>query len=187
MRVLLILLMLMVPVQVFAGGKPYISLGTGISIFSDLEEEGVEYNLDSGFRINTALGVEFDRFRAEIEYSYRDVDLSSVELAGVSLDAEGGVDVNSLMANGYYKFSDIGFLSPYIGVGVGMAWEEAQLDKILDVDLSLESEESGFAYQLMVGTSTKFSEYLSSDIGYRYFEAQETDAHELGVNLRYSF
>ena len=188
MKFSLIFLMLLIPSQIFAEAKPYFSVGAGLAIPNNFEETGVTVGLNTGFKATAAVGVEVNNFRTEIEYSYRETGLDYVEVSGIKVDIGGNANVNSLMGNFYYSFLGGGILSPYAGVGFGMAWEELSIDEVVGIDIPEErGEEEGFAYQLMVGVTAKIIDRLSSDIEYRYFEANYTETHEIGVNLRLGF
>jgi len=194
MKFLALLLTLILPIQVFAETKPYISFGAGLSVFQSIEEsiEGidVDINLSNAAKVGGAIGVELGKNRLEIEYSGRLGGFSSVEALGAKVSLDGDVTADALMFNGYHNFGDFGFLSPYLGVGIGKVWEDYEIDRVAGVDISgygINAEEDGFAFQVMAGTTTKLTEHLSSDLEYRYFDGVEIKAHEFGVNLRYSF
>jgi len=148
---------------------------------------------DPGFFISGAAGADMGAFRLEGELSWRrnDVDThAGVTAAGIDLSGEdagvliagsgnigatvadvvaageGSVSELGLFANGYYDFKNSSLLTPYVGVGVGVAF--------VDVDYSpsgvtiVEDEQAAFAYQAMAGASFAVTPRAEFYAGYRY-------------------
>ena len=115
------------------------------------------------------------------------------------------------MLNAYKDLGTFGNLTPYVGAGVGMAYNKmddvyftgnpALVNKIKgDSELS-------FAWSLMAGVGYRVSDRATLDIGYRYFDMGDASsetidntlnynprvnidditAHEIKVGLRYNF
>jgi opacity protein-like surface antigen len=163
------------------------------------------FDPDTGFLLGSVVGLELDRwlhgFRVELEASYRrnDVggrwDVTSVnnlaipgEIGAAAL-ATGPISANmstfALMANAWYEFSVGSRFKPYLGGGFG--WARSRLDgEFEEPNISLTAqavnpfngfvvENSGFAYQLGFGITSEISPGVSLGIGYRYFDAPNTE------------
>lgn len=197
MKIILLILALIFPVNAFAGDiRPYVSVGSGITIPSNLtgEIEGreEEMDLDAGYKVGFALGAEKGNFRVETEFTYREATLGDLSYGKHELAADGNVNSKALMFNGFFNLVDLEYLSPYIGAGVGISWEKGEIhklqgDKLKRIKGQTYGKSDGFAFQFMGGFTAPFTDRLVSDIEYRYFEGDEFSAHEMGANLRYMF
>lgn len=194
MKKIIIILFLLFPVQGFAdGSKVYVSGSTGI-LFSntiDTGNDNLTADLASGFSGSAAVGVDFHYWRIELEYGYKDIGINSFKYLGVEAGAQGNINVHSLMTNTYVDGGNGGdsksWLSPYLGFGIGVAWQNIEVTNIKGVAVDLGEGNNAFAYQAMLGTTTKFTDSLSSDLGYRYFATNDVAAHGFQLKLRYSF
>lgn len=157
------------------------------------------FNFNTGFVLGSAVGIELDRWlhglRVELETSYRRNKLDgdwalTVAPNLVAPDAlqsgsiNGHSSVFALMANAWYEF-DIGTrFKPYLGGGVG--WARSRQDGAFDVGTLITSlavnpfngwvvENDGFAYQLGAGITSQIMPGVSLGLGYRYFDAPDTD------------
>lgn len=207
-RFILLAVALLLPVNAFGGDvKPYVSVG-GALVFQDSlgsKDYGIEGNIDfeTGGKISTAFGLRKGRLRGEAEFSHRNLDWDGTGSAegfddqGGSLGlfeakADGDMNVDVLMFNGYYDIIQTEGLSFYLGAGVGVAWEEYNLEEFTISDQTFEDdvelgEDDGVAYQLMAGATATVTDNIAVDLQYAYFEAVEAQSHELGLNLRYTF
>ena len=130
---------------------------------------GVGYQFTSWLRGDVTLDYQFGtRFDAT----------DNPNVAGLKLWS------SSLFANGYIDLGTWYGVTPYVGAGVGTAFN----------DLGSESRWN-FAYALMAGAAYHLSPNLSVDFGYRYADLGtapgldlspvEITAHEFKVGLRY--
>lgn len=121
------------------------------------------------------------------------------------------IQTYTLMFNAYYDLGTWGRITPYVGAGVGMAYN--RVDRVYftanpalvnsihgDSDLSV-------AWSLMTGVSFKLNARAVVDVGYRYIDFgratserldtggfqnprvyfDDLDAHEIKIGLRYHF
>jgi len=190
----------------FAGRYISGNLGAVIVNDSDIDEGPIsgEFTFDAGFGVLGAVGSSWENSRGrgsrgstgnggrvEVELGYRKNDFDEIKVDGLgSADIDGDLTSLSLMGNLYYDVSTKGSFSPYIGVGIGLANLEADIDDAGDED------DTVFAYQLILGGSFASSETLSVDLQYRYFgtddpEFDDLDAeygsHNLMIGLRHGF
>ena len=121
------------------------------------------------------------KFRVEGEITYRSVDIDTVNGAPFPFDAS--LSALTFMANGYYDF-EMDSLTPYIGVGLGVA------DSELEASGTSVLSETDFAYQFMAGLAFNVSKTAYLTAGYRFFVISETNApntHEFTLGTRFMF
>jgi len=214
-RFIVLLIVLLLPVQVFAGDR-YIKGNIGIFSLEDstlnLASEDNDVDIgdvssDTGFGINAAIGKSFaNGFDLELEYGFKTADLDeatpSDEVAEYTgdfeVDVDGNVDIHSLMANAIYNFKSGASITPYAGAGIGLGFVNIDLDDAGDIS------DTVFAYQLMAGVAFNVSNNMDILAGYRYFGTSDitedgtfygydvegsatVDSHNFEVGLKYSF
>ena len=127
-----------------------------------------------------------------------------------SLKIDGDIQVQSLMANLYYRHSSWR-LSPYAGFGAGIFFYDAKIDTQLDIDLggifgdflsggdldevlpplrtTLRQKERRFGFQLMTGLSFRLRPRVELRVGYRYRSGRDgpfnSDQVEGGIRFRF--
>lgn len=155
-------------------------------------------------------------FRTDLTVEHRRAaNASAVAYPGDPLlEMVGDLDVQStfLLANFYYDFSARSDFSPYVGFGLGWAWNTTGNGTVTDVCgcvSGLDGErETDFAWALMAGVSRSLRDGFNVDLGYRYLnlggahtgnlidnsgvEVPDTDpvidaisAHEIRLGFRY--
>jgi len=117
------------------------------------EHLGLGYAFQNGFRLEGELGHRFNQIEPTD-----------------TIDAGGDVHAWSAMANLFYDFNRGGAIEPYIGVGVGGARLNYNVNDHSTLNYS-EGEDTVLAYQGMVGFAVGLGEQWDLDIGYRYFVA----------------
>jgi opacity protein-like surface antigen len=189
-------LSLVAGVSSVAWSELYYSGSMGSSVMDDaFIDDGVdtgEFSFEDGFVATGAIGQSFgDVFRAELEGGYRTNSFDEMRIDGDGVYAiNADMRALSLMSNVYIHLFPHNFISPFIGVGVGVANIEADIDRYGRAD------DTVFAYQVASGCSIAMSRSLSFDIQYRYFATEDPDlngveteyaTHDLFVGLRFSF
>jgi OOP family OmpA-OmpF porin len=162
---------------------------------------------DTGFNVGAAFGARFyEYFRAELQITYRESEVSNLSLQGEPDDAQGHVGLVAIMANGYFDY-DLGIgVVPYLGAGVG--WGSVEIDaknKSGTGQTRIEGEDSIFVWSLMAGGTYPINEVLDLSLGYRYIATTDPDinsdigglgstrleaefeAHEIVLGLRFNF
>lgn len=180
-----------------AWAESYIAGNIGVGWVEDIDlSDGVdraELSFDTGFGITAALGHAYPNgLRAELEVGYFQSDLDDVTLEGfgtASVDGEGTLWYG--MINGFYDFMPTQTISPFVGLGIGYAKA--------DLEIEGESEDDNvFAFQAALGMAFQINERLKCDLQYRYFDTEEPDfgdgvdsdsitIHSVLAGLRYSF
>lgn len=121
------------------------------------------------------------------------------------------VTTHTLMFNGYYDLGNYAGLVPYVGAGVGLAYNK--VDEVYFtgnpflVNRIAGDDRWGLAWSLMAGVGYQISDRITLDIGYRYLDMGKAEsghvdsagfwnpkvriddlaAHEIKVGLRFAF
>ena len=139
----------------------------------------IEYN--TGFDIDGFFGYDFGMFKAEIEGGFKHSNFDAIDpstewvnflqsqLPGViidpsDIDLDDGIDIISVMGNGYVDFGrDEGF-GGYIGGGLGYGWAKAY------------GESNGsFAWQIVAGARYPITPDIDIGLKYKYFDMSSLD------------
>jgi len=175
-----------------------------------------------------AVGYDFNPVRVELEYVYRgkkefgngtqeDVpfyDSSGEVLLGyVDVAQKFKLGVQSFFLNGYYDIHNASSITPYVGLGLGLAKVSYEWTNVAynipgtgeDVPFDASGSQTKFAWNIGAGAAWQFSDSLALDLGYRYadfgkftekgqneriwWESNEikTSAHDVMLGLRFSF
>lgn len=130
----------------------------------------VGYKLWQGNNLRT-------RIEGEVGYHKLDLDKDSIDDA---LDIDGG-SAWTFMANGYVDFPLQFGLTPYVGLGAGMALADIGGDK---------GNDTVFAWQAIVGASYSLTEFSEIFAEYRYLAFDDiefsTDANDSGNFIEYA-
>lgn len=110
---------------------------------------------DNTWGASVAYGVKTGPIRTELELNWNDD--ADKNLEGDKVEVES----NSVMLNAYYDIETGTKVTPYVGVGIGMAHNKVSAE---DYNLS----DNDFAWQVGVGTSVAITKSLDFDMGYRY-------------------
>ncbi|MGD9830418.1 MAG: outer membrane protein, partial [Hyphomicrobiaceae bacterium] len=122
------------------------------------------------------------------------------------------IESYTMMVNAYFDLGTWGRITPYVGAGIGMAYN--RVDKVYFTNnpaltgiISGDSDLS-FAWSLMAGLSFRLTERAILDVGYRYMDLgraasgradvtgtfvnprayfDDLGSHEVKVGLRYHF
>ena len=155
---------------------------------------------DTGYSVFAALGNKSGAFRTEGEFNYRDLQIDRIDSSLGDLLTNGGqLDVISSMFNIYYDAPIAGNLEFFIGGGVGVVYIEG--DFLATVpgagSLFLSGDSFEFAYQGLVGLSTRLNDNLYLTAGYRLFTFTDPDfdgneyeaplVHSIDIGLRIAF
>ena len=183
--------------------KPYASLKAVYSweeakLVDDIFGAASETFKTPGF--NLAFGTGFQGFRdqdtvrVEIEYGYRDLK-SKLDPSG-GIMGKDKVGLQTYMVNGYYDISTGTIVTPYVGIGLGLADTKIKYQDDEDIFSTSNTE---FAWNLNAGIGIKVSKDIAIDIGYRYLQIKDykidfglpqdvkSKANEVSVGISYEF
>jgi opacity protein-like surface antigen len=111
---------------------------------------------------------------------------------GINADMKLSMNIQTLMLNLYYDFRNSTPFTPYVGGGVGLAfiqaWGAAEVNTWdntggggapMSSDVSLGAKhQTNFAWQVGVGCSYDFNDYVALDLGYRFMGLGNVETQE---------
>ena len=158
---------------------------------------GSEIDMNSEPGLALAVGIEYESgFRVGLEYAYRSMDMEKAVSDTLDANLRGEVTINSWLVNFGYNFNTFSELTPYVGLGLGLAFNEGSLLKIAGVNTGFaDKKNTGFAYQIFLGSYYQFTEGVEVGLGYRFFDAGEPDfdflkggvgTHNFELSFRYN-
>jgi opacity protein-like surface antigen len=106
--------------------------------------------------------------RIEVEYARRSNQLNQVEFLEGKVKGDGKLTVDSLLLSTYGVYRNPSRWTPYFGGGVGAARITADALQVTGQPLA-NDDAIVFAYQLGVGVDFGLTNWLSLDLGYRFF------------------
>ena len=149
--------------------------------------------MGSGFGVTAAVGYgTATGLRTEVELGWRSIPYDKVNIrientASADVSVGGKVSMVTVMANGIYAF-DAWEVRPYVGAGIGMAFLNATITSIGDVDVGKVSTRSTeVAYQALAGIAYPVSETAEVRLGYRYATASDYGSHNIEAGIRFRF
>ena len=181
LAVFVILLVSVLPVHATNERGPYFTFTGSMDLFEGMnltgqdpsfntaiKARGASAEIKNGLGFNHSIGYQFgNSFSTELEFAYKNGDFEKVTGDGGISNLHGDITSKSFLVNGIYFFDIRKFYSPYIGYGIGIAFQEAtQKGKGSGEDTTL-------AYQLKVGAEMEFNRNLSLLTGYKYFTTDE--------------
>lgn len=197
----------LIATSAYCADGPYLSGNVGLARATDATlnvktvpyESSSEFDFKNGFLVTGAFGYRFSDARLEGEIGYQTNDYDDIKGAFGSGNISGDASALSFMANGYYDFFNDSYFSFFITAGLGIAQVEYS-----DIGytpgsggyLPLDDSDGVFAWQLGAGVGYAFSEQLTLDFKYRYFDTDEADfdiakaefaSHNFTLGVRYSF
>lgn len=183
---------------------------------TELHVEGSGLNKKTGdfndFLFSGALAVGYDfnpkfnvSLRTELEYSFfsqfsstEDVTIPLLGTSRMKVEAS----IETFLVNIYYDFHNSTKFTPYIGLGLGIAFVCAGVDS--EGYIFNEKTQINLAWQVGAGTFYAFTDNISLDLSYRYTQfgraetekrestgqwisAKSTSAHQALLGIRYTF
>lgn len=179
-----------------ADGYLAVNLAGGMVQDADFDLAGTTGALsyDAGLGGTVAVGMPITDgadLRGELEISYRSNDLDQIEVdSSGTAPATGRIESTAMLANLYLDLMPESPLTPFIGVGAGIA----SLD--LEVVGLTRSDDTVFACQFAAGAALLATEKTYVELQYRYFTTQDPNldgfkteyaVQNLLVGLRFMF
>lgn len=168
---------------------PYIGASGGVSIIHESDVEIADYfgdgvnarldaEFDTGYGFNLSAGYNFDGFRIEGEFGYKNADMDKLSGGGGSANVDDtDITVMSYMVNGYYDIKNSSSITPFLGVGLGVLNGEIDSEGSKDDD-------TVFGYQLTAGVSFALNKNINLDLSYRY-QGAASDFEKNDVSFSY--
>ena len=144
-----------------------------------------------GYDFNSQFGVPV---RAEVEYALRGNSEKSWNY-GRGMDFKGAWNASTLFLNLYYDFRNSTAFTPYVGAGLGMAFNYANYTfSSPGYHGNFDEHSTNFAWNVGAGVAYDITDSLAVDLG--YYEVDLPDGaklknqpcnHEFMLGLRYTF
>jgi len=148
----------------------YVGVGAGVSLHRDADITGTGINTtvdtDAGWAGQLSVGHVYDNgMRAELEAAYRRAGVGSL---GGAANPGGNINALSGMVNGFYDFSTDSALTPYLGIGAGLA--RIGYDGVTPVGTTrVDDNDTVFAYQGIAGVAYDLGDGLDLTADFRHF------------------
>ena len=137
-----------------------------------------------GYGVSAYYGWLFDsNWRAEFELSRRGVNLNRIAGPAGTVSLNGDLALNSFFINGAREFRGSSFVTPYLGVGVGVAYHELDLNSVNGAAGLPKRSSVTPAFQLMAGVQLEAGEDTDIVVGYRYVNYYRPDYTEFSYDF----
>ncbi|MEA4838213.1 MAG: OmpA family protein [Rhodospirillaceae bacterium] len=178
----------------------YVGADAGANFAQDTKFDSTDKaKFDAGYGFLGQVGYDFrGPLRAEAELGWRSNGVNKVN----SDKAKGSMDPTTLMFNVYYDFHNSSAFTPFLGVGIGAAYLNANKIRPKGVATGYDDGDRVFAYQGIAGVSYAIDNNWSVKGSYHYLRTTDgrfkdkltgdkADAnyksHALFVGFTYSF
>ena len=163
---------------------PYFGVLGGYNILEDSDSSGrlggFRTESDPGFAVGVRGGYQFERFRGELELTYRKngadtfTNLGNLTRGlpdrGATTEADGNIWSFATMVNAIYDIPTDWRFTPYIGAGVGAVY--LRHDGVGPRGVSVANgEDWDMAYQALAGVQFEVDPRMTASLDYRYFSA----------------
>ncbi|MDP2330096.1 MAG: OmpA family protein [Reyranella sp.] len=130
------------------------------------------YNMDIGYAVGGVMGYDFVGPRLELETVFRSNNgRGTANFGNVFSNVNGRIEQLSVMANLLYDFVPGATITPYVGVGAGIAFADATIN-----GCSLCSTQ--FAYQAIVGLGWNVDRNFRINLDGRYYGTTSPGAYQ---------
>ena len=196
----------LIATSAFCADGPYISGNIGLARAHDATMDiksvpcgSSEFDFKNGYLFSGAFGYRFNAARLEGEIGYQTNDYDDIKGTYGSGNISGEASALSFMANGYYDFFNNSNFSFFVTAGLGIAkveYSDVTYTPCPGYLLELDDSDGVFAWQLGAGVGYAFSEQLTLDFKYRYFDTEKADfdiaktefaSHNFTLGLRFNF
>lgn len=166
-------------------GAGYLGFWSGVTTLhgqdygSETESFTVEYA--TGYAAGAVAGWDAGALRLELEGNYRSLGIDKVETWVSRVGSGAELTLQTLMLNLYYDLATGSRVTPYLGVGIGMAWIELDDLGLEGIDRSDDDEvlagQAGAGFRIPLGSRTDL------DIGYRFVFTEDPEFRLGAVKL----
>jgi opacity protein-like surface antigen len=170
----------------------YVRLGGGLSQPEDSSIDirapvgtpvrGRDISFDMGFMLSAAAGYRFDNgFRTELEGNYRKANANDLDNASAS----GSQRVFGLMANVLYDMGNSTSFFPYVGGGLGVAWNKwnnvqgSPSATWLFGTPDFNDRDTSLQFQAIGGVTVPFTEVMDGFVEYRFIGTVNNKFHSV--------
>lgn len=182
--------------------RPKVRGVTPLGIFPSAGEK-----LDDAFALGAGVGYRFGSWlRADVTVDHRFATGGTFfrdPIFAPGAELTGRFASTTALANAYLDLGTWGGFTPYVGAGIGYAWNTVSDLRFVGLDTGLRDKTFGsLAWALMAGVAVDAGRSMKVDLGYRYVrlgnartaatpigygEARGLSAHEARVGVRWTF
>ncbi|MCL1985583.1 MAG: outer membrane beta-barrel protein [Betaproteobacteria bacterium] len=124
--------------------------------------------------------------RAELEYALRTNSSDSKD--GAWLSTKHTMNISTLFLNGYFDINTGTPLTPYVGAGLGMAFNYTgvtarAMGPGYSSNVYVDDRSTSFAWNVGLGLSYAFTENIAADLGYRFIGAGYRELSEWNMKV----
>ena len=207
-KLLVLVALLITPSMTLASGQTgaYITPKVMYGYIPGSDIGPVSFNGDSVFGVALAVGYDLSKqsgsgapVRLEVEYAlFSEAKIENTTyFGGLYLTGGAKTNTNTLFANAYYDLHTNSGFTPYVGLGLGVAFVDMKGYGYFFT--GMKGSSTNFAWNLSIGTnfSPAPSSPISCDLGYRFVSLGDTPKfygssgnlymHQLIFGLRYAF
>jgi OmpA-OmpF porin, OOP family len=158
------------PAAASQAGGFYAEAAGGVTFGTDIEIDGFDADMETGWNIGGAVGTHITpNLAAELDIFYND--------RGLECCSDDSLNTLSFMANAIYGFNPDGFMNPYLGAGIGTV-------RVEGVDGGGSDSDWKFGYQVMAGVLLNVNKAFGVFAEYRFHDAVG-DAELFGSDVSY--
>jgi opacity protein-like surface antigen len=163
----------------------YVGALAGGNFITTYHKDHKTTSFNGGYLMGANVGYELDfGCRLEGEFAYRHNTIEYVRKGDKKCKPHTYYDTFSLMANGYRDFNVGLEITPYVGLGIGYAWNTKHV-KANHQEAVAKSRE--FAWQAMVGGNYELCENTTLSAEYRFFKNRKhCDNHSVLAAIKYA-
>ncbi|MEL6947632.1 MAG: outer membrane beta-barrel protein [Pseudomonadota bacterium] len=161
------------------GDDTSFGLDTAAAVPTDIDNAYDDFSFGGAIALGAKMG---NGFRAEVEIAYGELGIDSHTITALpaTLDganAFGTTQVTTGLINAYYDLN-MGTFTPYVTAGFGIAHVNFDTHGIVLAAptaglpagrvVAMDDADTGYVWQVGVGTSIKLTETVDLEVGYRY-------------------
>jgi len=196
----------LIATSAYCADGPYISGNIGLAQMVDSTVDikdapfgSSEIDFDNGYLFAGAFGYKFSDARLEGEIGYQKNDYDNIKGAFGPDGISGEASALSFMVNGYYDFFNNSNFSFFLTAGLGFAnidFSDVTYTPGTIPPLNLDDSDTVLAWQFGAGVGYAFTEQLTLDFKYRYFDTDKSDfemaktefaSHNFILGARFNF
>ncbi len=145
---------------------------------------GAEVITNVGYGVSGYYGWLFDsNWRAELELSRRAVVLDNIAGPAGTASLDGDLTIHGFFVNVVRDFRGKSFVTPYFGVGAGVALHELDLEKVNGAFGLSKRTPVTPAFQFLFGVNLEVGDDMDIVVGYRYVNYYAPDYTEFSYDF----
>ena len=182
-------------------GQPFFSLSTqvvsadatnvtsalGLSPTNILNQIDSSLDTEIGWGITGSVGWLYDsNWHFEAELGHKAMELGEAFGGGVADTIGGEWNIETFFMNGGYDFRGDSFITPYVGLGIGVGLHELTVNQVATIPVIMaEQFQVTPAAQARVGVNFEVAEDMDITMGYRFMALVNPDFNSIAFENLY--